>query len=104
MRTTKGLGECERHFRVRLLQRYGIALRDRYSELNRRIRDGDATFIAKESGTRTHWDIAIDGQPVRVVYNRKLSALVTALPRPAAQYVPAAPSNGSAGAAAGGEP
>lgn len=79
-RGPKTASDCERHFRMRLLQRYGIALGDRYTSCNREVQEGRATFDFKESNTRTHWTLEIEGKQVRVVYDRGRSALVTALP------------------------
>jgi hypothetical protein len=80
-RGRKTSADCERHFRVRLLQRYGLSVGDRYRELCEDIRQGRAQFVDKESNTRTHYTMVIDGQDVRVVYDKLRGALVTALPR-----------------------
>lgn len=79
-RKAKTLRELESHFKLRIAQRYGISLGNRYAELNRQIQQGRATFIARESGTRTHWRIMVDGRSVLVVYNKALGGIVTALP------------------------
>jgi len=80
-RSAKGRGDCERHFRRRLFERYGITLEgNRYRVLCDDVRSGRGRFLFKESLTRTHWLLNIDGRGVRVVYDKGQSALSTALP------------------------
>lgn len=84
-RGAKSVGDLERHFRMRLLQRYGIALNQRLPDVNRSIRNNEAVFLHKESNSRTHFLVKIDGIDVHAVYDRSRGSVVTALPRDARQ-------------------
>ena len=82
-RTGKGMADCKRHFSRRLTERYGIWLQPgQYEQLCADIRNGNGRFLERESLTRTHWLLRINEKPVRVVYEKQLSALATALPPP----------------------
>lgn len=80
-RSAKGISECRRHFLRRLAERYGLSItQDQYQAACRDVRAGAGRFLEKESLTRTHWLIRVSGKPVRAVYDKRQSALVTALP------------------------
>lgn len=72
--------DLKRHFRNRLGERYGLHTDP--DAVSAMIRRGQALHVFSESLTRTHFDVILDGKTVRVVYNKKLGSVVTALPHP----------------------
>lgn len=77
----KKIADLKRHFLQRLATRYGIEVEDdTYDVLNRMIQDNRGKLLFRESHTRTHFLLEYQGQTIVVVYNSKLSGLVTALP------------------------
>lgn len=75
-RPAKTSAHCEKHFRNRLVERYG--LHTPASTVSEMIRSGQAEFLFKESLSRSHFAVHLEGQRVTVVYNRLLSTVVTA--------------------------
>ena len=73
------------HFRKRLRQRYpGLEMTPReIREIASAIRNGNprARCVHRESLTRTHWEVEFKGEIIRLVYDKKRSQVITALPR-----------------------
>jgi hypothetical protein len=60
--------------------RFDVALNsNQYIQLVNRIKKGKADFVRRQSNRVTLWDIEFEGQLIRVVYDKKTSAIVTAL-------------------------
>jgi hypothetical protein len=90
----------ERHFRSRLTQRYGLTIStEEYHQLARDIQNGRGRMLFRESLTRTHWIIRVRETAVRVVYDKTVKALATALPMESVYR----DSDGTATAAANGD-
>lgn len=71
----------KKHFARRIWYRYGITCTN---ELIKRIvadiQNGRATFVEKQSHTRSIFVVQINGTDVPLVYDRSRKTLVTALP------------------------
>jgi hypothetical protein len=76
----------ESHARRRFYDRYGIQLTDAlHQDLVRKIQDGRAVFVEKQSNRVSVFDLNVEGQEiealaVRVVYDRERHIIVSALP------------------------
>ncbi len=69
-----------RHARRRFKTRFDISLNaNQYIQLVNRIKKGKGIFVRRQSNRVTIWDIDFEGQLIRVVYDKKTSAIVTAL-------------------------
>ena len=80
-RKAKTSADSQRHFARRLFQRYGLTItNEEYRALCQAVRDGNGRHLFKESNSRSHWNIAVQGTTVRVVYDKTTNALATALP------------------------
>ncbi|HEX7277887.1 MAG TPA: hypothetical protein VF244_10975 [Acidimicrobiales bacterium] len=82
-RTTKR--DAERlHARIRARERYGIELGEASrSAIIRSIQTGTSTIVERQTNRVSVHDVDLDGQVVRVVYDRARKELVTFLPRSA---------------------
>ena len=81
MRISKGLNE-RRHAMQRASERYGLVLdRELLAEILDKIRRGRCQLIQRQSLRVAIYDLRIDDQTVRVVYDRKRHELVSFLPR-----------------------
>ena len=70
------------HAKQRALQRYGWQFnRHDLNLLAKRIQRGDARFVEKQSNRVTVWDIDINGETARVVYDKLRGQIVTFLPK-----------------------
>lgn len=72
------------HFRRRALERVGFAIGERaIREMVRRIQEGEATFVRRQSNRVTLWEVEVpeeDGRKVRCVYDKRTKEIVTVLP------------------------
>ena len=69
-----------KHARRRFEKRFNISLNDnQYKQLINIIRKGKATFVKKQSNRVSLWDLEFEGHQIRVVYDKKTKAIVTAL-------------------------
>jgi hypothetical protein len=96
-RRKKSSVDSERHFRRRMAERYGLWITSpEYHALCADVRNGRGRPLFRESNTRTHWLIAVGGVTVRVVYDKTVGALATALPPDTAtrNSTPSAPTPG----------
>jgi hypothetical protein len=73
----------------RALERYGevIDLDDAVAQ----IKANRATFLRRESCTRTHWDVQQGSRMFRVVYHTRLKMIATVLSEEMAENEPQAP-------------
>mgnify|MGYP006189081269 CR=1 FL=1 len=70
-----------RHAQKRALQRYGIDLtKSTRDALIKRIQSGDYEFCEKQSNRVTHFVMKLDGELVRLVYDKLRREIVTFLP------------------------
>lgn len=77
-RGAKTLEDQYRHARNRAVERYGLSLtKELYQEMISEIQRGKASFLFKESNTRTHW--LVKDQFI-VVYDRARRSIATFLP------------------------
>lgn len=80
-RGSKSRSDSERHFRRRLAERYGISVSsDEYRQLCGDVQNGRGRLLFRESNTRTHWLVRVNGHTVRAVYDKTVNGLATALP------------------------
>lgn len=80
-RRAKSGSDSERHFRRRLAERYGLTVTsDECRQLASDIQSGRGRLLFRESLTRTHWLVRVQGITVRAVYDKTTKALATALP------------------------
>ena len=81
IRKSKGKRKNQiKHARRRFDQRFDISLNDnQYIQLVNRIKKGKGTFVRRQSNRVTIWDIEFEENLIRVVYDKKTSAIVTAL-------------------------
>lgn len=81
IRKSKGKRKNQiKHARRRFDQRFDISLNDnQYLQLVNRVKKGNGTFVRKQSNRVSIWDIEFEGNLIRVVYDKKTSAIVTAL-------------------------
>jgi hypothetical protein len=71
-----------RHARRRARERYGLDLQDHEVRgLANRIKRGAARFIAKQSNTKSIFEIDAFGKTLPVVYNKAKGVIATFLPR-----------------------
>jgi hypothetical protein len=90
----------ERHFRKRLFERYHLEISTgEYRQLAADIQAGRGRLLFRESLTRTHWLVRFKGAAVRVVYDKTVKGLATALPTETVDR----DSDGTATAAANGD-
>lgn len=76
--------ELRAHSAQRLKQRYNIE--DGWEAANHitnLIRHNQATFLWRESSTRTHWLVPYEGQNVIAVYHKPVKFICTVLPEDA---------------------
>jgi len=70
-----------RHAKIRARERYGISLdENKMRSIVRKIQMGHATFLKKQSNRVSIYLIEVDGQMMRVVYDKLRKVLVTCLP------------------------
>lgn len=83
-RKPKGKHELKTHAANRLRRRYGLSDAEQAAEdITRMIRRHEATFLWRESSTRTHWLAHYQNQDIIVVYYKPGSFICTALPKDA---------------------
>ena len=69
------------HTKQRLAERYGLKLSsDDLFRMAKRIAHGHATLIARQSRDVSHWWLTHEGQPIRLVFDRRCRCILTALP------------------------
>jgi len=69
-----------KHARKRFEKRFGIDLNEnQYTQLVNRVKKGRAHFIRRQSNRISIWDVKFEGKKIRVVYDKKTAAIVTAL-------------------------
>lgn len=74
-----------RHARERARERYGIELGPHTREvILDAIRSGASTVVARTSRRLVVHEVVVDGDLMRVVYDRRTKELATVLPRPQA--------------------
>ena len=79
---TKGQNQREHAIR-RARERYNLYVSSHeYLEACRRIREGNATFIRRESLRVVHYSVELAGRIVPVVYDSSRGTIVTVLPEP----------------------
>lgn len=81
IRKSKGKRKNQiKHARRRFKQRFDISLNDnQYIQLINIIKKGKAIFVRRQSNRVTIWDLQFEGELIRVVYDKKTTAIVTAL-------------------------
>ena len=81
IRKSKGKRKNQiKHARKRFEARFDISLNEnQYIQMVNRIKKGKAEFVRRQSNRVTLWDIEFEGHLIRVVYDKKTSAIVTAL-------------------------
>ena len=85
-RKQKTIDDCRRHFNARWYQRVMVKMDSQYDLLNSLIQGKVSNSekyiecVEKESLTRTHYRIYLDGIPYIVVYNKLLKSVVTIFP------------------------
>jgi hypothetical protein len=76
--------ELRVHSSQRLKQRYNIEdAWEAVNEITKLIRSNKATFLWRESSTRTHWLVHYDGQDIIAVYHKPVKFICTVLPKDA---------------------
>jgi len=72
-----------RHFQRRWYLRYPNIELPEMNWINGQIKQGteNARFMWRQSKTRTHWQIKVEGQWIPVVYDTKRGTVVTCLPK-----------------------
>ena len=69
-----------KHARNRFQKRFDIRLNDnQYNQIVNRVKKGRASFVRRQSNRISLWDLDFEGQRIRVVYDKKTAAIVTAL-------------------------
>lgn len=72
------------HAKLRAFQRYGWNFnRHEMNALKNRIQNGEAHFVEKQSNRVSVFDIDINGETARVVYDRTRHQIITFLPKEA---------------------
>lgn len=81
IRKSKGKRKNQiKHAKRRFKKRFDISLNEnQYTQLINRIKKGQADFVKRQSNRVTIWDLEFEGHDIRVVYDKKTSAIVTAL-------------------------
>jgi hypothetical protein len=82
-RSVKSARVLMRHAQDRALQRYGVPLtKEVVEQIIYRIQNSlpGAEYVAKQSNTRSIWDVQVEGKWMRVVYDKARKMLVTVLP------------------------
>jgi hypothetical protein len=81
IRKSKGKRKNQiKHAKKRFQKRFDIDLNaNQYIQLVNRIKKGKADFVRRQSNRVTIWDMNFEGKHIRVVYDKKTSAIVTAL-------------------------
>jgi len=81
IRKSKGKKKNQiKHARKRFLKRFEIDLNDnQYMQLVNRIQKGRAELVRRQSNRVSIWDIEFEDQMIRVVYDKRTKAIVTAL-------------------------
>jgi len=70
------------HAKQRAYQRYGWNLNKHdLNLLAKRIQRGDGRFVERQSNRVTVWDIDINGETARVIYDSQRHQIVTFLPK-----------------------
>jgi hypothetical protein len=73
-----------RDARRRARERYALNLhQDAQQQIIRRIEDGEARFVRRESQRVSLWEVEHDGLRLPIVYDRKRKTIVTVLPQEA---------------------
>ncbi len=69
-----------KHARKRFKKRFQIDINDnQYIQIINKIQKGRAEFIRRQSNRVSVWDVDFEGKLIRVVYDKKTTAIVTAL-------------------------
>ena len=81
IRKSKGKKKNQiKHARKRFEARFDVSLNEnQYTQMINRIKKGKAKFVQRQSNRVSLWDIEFEGHLIRVVYDKKTSAIVTAL-------------------------
>lgn len=83
-RKPKEKHELRSHAARRLKQRYDVTdALAAVEEITRLIRKHKATFLWRESGTRTHWLVPYEGHNIIAVYHKPVKFICTVLPEDA---------------------
>ena len=70
-----------KHAKLRALQRYDIDFtRTEHDALVRRIQNGEGQFVERQSHRISVFKIDVQGQTVKVVYDKQRKTIVTFLP------------------------
>lgn len=79
MRRSKSKDQ-QKHFKRRALERFGLHVdKNQYAEIIRMIQAGEGKFVEKQSKRVTVWELEIDDETMRVVYDKHRKTVVTAL-------------------------
>lgn len=71
-----------RHAKLRAIQRIGKQVsNETLQRLVKQIQYGRAVLVARQSLSRTIWDVELQGKTVRVVYYKPTKQILTFLPR-----------------------
>ncbi|MGB5105562.1 MAG: hypothetical protein WBP42_02500 [Candidatus Zixiibacteriota bacterium] len=71
-----------RHAKLRAMQRVGLNIsKGTLEQIARMIQSGRAVFVARQSLSRTIWDVELQGKTIRVVYYKPTKQILTFLPR-----------------------
>lgn len=80
-RKPKDIYELKSHSARRLEERYGFENGVETAEkITQSIRNYEAKFLWRESKSRTHWLVEVDGRNVIAVYNKNVKFICTVLP------------------------
>ena len=81
IRKSKGKRKNQiKHARRRFLTRFDISLNsNQYNQLVNKVKKGKGIFVRKQSNRVSIWDLEFEGQLIRVVYDKRTAAIVTAL-------------------------
>jgi hypothetical protein len=70
------------HTKLRLAQRYGLATTSAdLFEMAKQVAHGQATFVSRQSKFVAQWLLVYRDQPIRLVFDSRRRAILTALPR-----------------------
>jgi hypothetical protein len=69
------------HTRQRLAERYGLHVSsDELFKMAKAIAHGQGTLLARQTRHVVHWRFDYQGQALRLVFDRRRRAIITALP------------------------
>ncbi len=79
MRSSKAKSQTK-HFKRRLRERFGVNVsKHKLKQIIQKIQKGDAVFIRRQSLRTTIWEVEVEGEVARVVYDAKRHTVVTAM-------------------------